>query len=57
MSWGKKICKIKKSLPIRGVWIEICRQKNLRKPLRGSLPIRGVWIEIENNEGFSDRIL
>ncbi len=31
MSWGKKICKIKKSLPIRGVWIEI-------PSMRGKVP-------------------
>ena len=35
----------RKSLPVRGAWIEIiCRM--LERILSASLPVRGAWIEI-----------
>ena len=35
----------RKSLPLRGAWIEIVINKNNR-PVNMSLPLRGAWIEI-----------
>ena len=39
-----------RSLPARGVWIEI-RRRRCRPSLSRSLPARGVWIEIGENVG------
>ena len=37
----------KRSLPVRGAWIEIAASFVPRAGESGSLPVRGAWIEIE----------
>ena len=43
---GAGIANVKKSLPARGVWIEIVKIVNCCG-VNKSLPARGVWIEID----------
>ena len=38
------------SLPSRGAWIEIYRERKEKKPMQLSLPSRGAWIEISRKE-------
>ena len=43
--WLEKCSSDRKSLPVRGAWIEMSRSKSGRT-LGASLPVRGAWIEM-----------
>ena len=39
----------KRSLPVRGAWIEISYMGIADSEISASLPVRGAWIEISSN--------
>ena len=54
MNWSAGVGAAPRSLPARGVWIEILSSRTLQV-LVPSLPARGVWIEIFGPFGQAKR--